>query len=79
VADPEQPENPSFESVPSEPENSILDLREEIDTLTRQQNNARRNAAHGGMTTDEAKEYDARREKISRLVEQYLRFQRPLR
>jgi len=53
----------------------ILELQEEIDTLTTQQNEARRRAAYGEMKTDESKEYDARRKKISRLVEHLLQLQ----
>jgi len=62
--DAKQPEArlpPKFESVP--------DLQRELDRLTAHQEEVRRRAAYGGMTPEEAKEYDIRRVKIPRLAE----------
>jgi len=44
-------------------------LKEEIDRLTEQQTNALTAATYLGMTTDEDKEYEERREKILRYVQ----------
>jgi hypothetical protein len=43
-------------------------LKQQIDALTQQQTQALRQATYLGMTTDEAKEYDARRNEITRLA-----------
>ena len=43
---------------------AIHRLKEEIDKLTEQQTEALKTATYLGMTTDEAKEYEQRREKI---------------
>lgn len=48
----------------SETAEVIHRLKEEIDKLTEQQAEALRTATYLGMTTDEAKEYEQRREKI---------------
>ena len=45
-------------------------LREEIDRLTAQQIEAMKTATFVGLSTDEAKEYEERRAKISALVEE---------
>jgi hypothetical protein len=55
---------PKFETVP--------DLERELDRLTAHQEEVRRKAAYGGMTPEEANEYDIRRMKISRLAERLL-------
>jgi hypothetical protein len=47
---------------------AIHRLKEEIDKLTEQQTEALRMATFVGMTTDEAKEYEERREKILEYV-----------
>jgi hypothetical protein len=65
----QSPEDAFPKPIPSERETTILELQEKIDTLTTHQNEARRRAAYGGLKTDESKEYDARRKKISRLIE----------
>lgn len=44
-------------------------IKEEIDNLTEQQNQALKTATYLGMTTDEAKEYEQRRDRILGLVE----------
>jgi len=44
-------------------------LKEEIDRLTEQQTNALTAATYLGMTTDEDKQYEERREKILRYVQ----------
>ena len=50
-------------------------LKEKIDTLTEQQTSALHNAIYVGMTPDEAKEYDARRQKISQLIAELVNLQ----
>jgi len=52
----------------SETAETIHKLKEEIDKLTEQQSEALRRASYLGMTTDEAKEYEERREKILEYV-----------
>jgi hypothetical protein len=52
----------------SETAEAIHRLKEEIDKLTEQQTNALKTATYLGMTTDEAKEYEQRREKILEYV-----------
>jgi hypothetical protein len=54
---------------PSDHHTAIHRLKEEIDRLTKEQTEAVRRACYLGMTPDEAKEYDSRREKILKLVE----------
>jgi len=46
------------------------DVKAEIDLLTAQQTNALQMATFLGMTPEEAKEYDNRRSRITRLVKQ---------
>ena len=48
----------------SETAEVIHHLKEEIDKLTEQQSEALKTATYLGMTTDEAKEYEQRRERI---------------
>jgi hypothetical protein len=48
----------------SETVETIHRLKEEIDKLTQIQSEALRTATYLGMTTDEAKEYEERRERI---------------
>jgi hypothetical protein len=48
----------------SETAETIHRLKEEIDKLTEQQTEALKMATYLGMTTDEAKEYEQRRDKI---------------
>jgi hypothetical protein len=47
---------------------AIHRLKEEIDKLTNQQTEALKTATYLGMTTDEVKEYEQRREKILEYV-----------
>jgi hypothetical protein len=49
---------------------TIEDVNAEIDLLTAQQTNALQMATFLGMTPEEAKEYDNRRSRITRLVKQ---------
>ena len=51
-------------------------LKKEIDLLSKQQSEARRTATYGGMTPDEAKEYDLRRKTILNLTETLLRIEK---
>lgn len=58
---------PSQQSQPnrqSQTLDAIHRLKEEIDRLTEQQTEALRTATFLGMTTDEAKEYEERKQKI---------------
>lgn len=48
---------------------TIHKIKEEIEKLTEQQNEALQSATYLGMTTDEAKEYEERRDRILSLVE----------
>lgn len=48
---------------------AIHRLKEEIDKLTEQQSEALKTATYLGMTTDEAKEYEQRRERILEYVQ----------
>lgn len=63
-------------AIPSERETRVFDLQAEMDLLTSQQNEARRRAAYGGMTPQEAREYDARRARISVLAERILQLRK---
>lgn len=45
-------------------------IKQEIDLLTEQQMEALKRATYLGMTTDEAKDYDARRKRIVELVQE---------
>jgi hypothetical protein len=53
-----------------DPLTTVHRLREEIDRLTAQQIEAMKTATFVGLSTDEAKEYEERRAKISALVEE---------
>ncbi len=53
---------------PSETLQTIHRLKEEIDNLSAQQDEALKTATFLGMTTDEAKEYEQRRNLILQLV-----------
>jgi hypothetical protein len=55
---------------PLEHLNTVNRLREEIDRLTGEQIEAMKTATFRVLTTDEGKEYEARRAKILELVEQ---------
>lgn len=57
-------------SEPSETVNAVHRLKQEIDRLTDDQSRALKQAIYVGMTPDEAKEYDARRTRITELVQQ---------
>ena len=50
-------------------------LKEQIGALTEQQSNALQTAIYVGMTPNEAKEYDARRQEISRLIAELAKLQ----
>lgn len=52
----------------SETTETIHRIKEEIDKLTEQQSDALNTATYLGMTADEAKEYDERRERVLKLV-----------
>ncbi|HKU26639.1 MAG TPA: hypothetical protein VJQ54_14275 [Candidatus Sulfotelmatobacter sp.] len=56
------------ERTHSETTEAIHSVKEEIDKLTEQQNDALNSATYLGMTTDEAKEYEERRDRILKLV-----------
>lgn len=49
---------------------AIHRLKQEIDRLSQEQSDALKSATYVGMTPDEAKEYDARRQKITQLVQE---------
>lgn len=72
----QQPEDGLPKPIPSELEASTADLNEEINILTSQQNEARLRAAYVGMMPDEERQYEARRVKISRLVNRLLSLRR---
>ena len=55
---------------PSDHESQVHRLKKEIDSLTKKQSEAIQSATYLGMTADEAKEYDSRRDQILKLVEQ---------
>jgi len=55
---------------PSDHESQVHRLKKEIDSLTKKQSEAIQSATYLGMTADEAKEYDSRRDRILKLVEQ---------
>jgi Asp-tRNA(Asn)/Glu-tRNA(Gln) amidotransferase C subunit len=55
---------------PSDHERAIHRLKEEIERLTKQQAQALESATYLVMSPDEAKQYDARRAQILKLVEQ---------
>ena len=56
------------ERAQSETTEAVHRIKEEIDKLTEQQSEAIKTATYVGMTTDEAKEYDERRDRILKLV-----------
>jgi hypothetical protein len=56
--------------IQSSTTDAIHKLKLEIDHLTQLQTDAIKSATFVGMTPDEAKEYDARRENIFKLVQQ---------
>jgi hypothetical protein len=55
---------------PPDHEKAIHRLKEEIGRLTKQQTEDLQSATYLGMTPTEAKQYDARRAQILKLVEQ---------
>jgi hypothetical protein len=59
-------------SVASNQEPNAIELKLLLGKLTAEQNEARARAAYGGMTAAEAKEYEERREHITRLTERLL-------
>jgi hypothetical protein len=56
----------------------INQLRQEIDALRRAQDRALQSAVFVGMTPDEAKEYDSRRQRILSLLRRLMILQEPL-
>lgn len=50
--------------------NTVQQLKAEIERLSDEQSTALKTATFVGMTPDEAKEYDERRKKITRLMEE---------
>ena len=63
---PSQQSQPNRQSPTVE---AIHRLKEEIDRLTEQQSEALRTATYLGMTTDEAKEYEERKQRILEYVQ----------
>jgi len=53
-------------------------VKHEIDKLNQLQTAALKLAVYGGMTPDEANEYDERRGKLTRLVQQLAKFTKAL-
>ena len=49
---------------------TIHRIKQEIDKLSEQQSEALKTATYVGMTAEEAREYDARRQQITKLVEE---------
>jgi hypothetical protein len=49
---------------------AIHRVKQEIDRLGEQQSEALKNATYVGMTAEEARQYDARRQQITKLVEE---------
>ena len=49
---------------------ALQGIRNEIERLTQEQNEALKTATFVGMTSAEAKDYDARRRRITELVQQ---------
>ncbi len=54
----------------SETVDAVRRLKQEIDRLTEEQSKALKQAIYDGMPPDEVKEYDARRNRITQLVQQ---------
>ncbi len=63
---------------PSDHEDAIHRLKQEIDRLTKQQAEALQSATYLGMSPDDAKQYDARRAQILTLVEQLRQLKKPI-
>ena len=59
-----------YSTGPSDREKTVHRLKEEIGRLTKQQTEALQSATYLGMSPEEAKQYDARRARILKLVEQ---------
>ena len=71
------PPDPSRSIDPKlSPHDLVQRLKEEIGALTDQQTNALQAAIYVGMTPDEAKKYDARRQEISRLIAELANLQK---
>jgi hypothetical protein len=49
---------------------AIHRIKQEIDTLSEQQSEALKTATYVGMTAEQAREYDARRQQITNLLEE---------
>ena len=49
---------------------TVHKLKQQVDTLTEQQMEALKQATYLGMTSDEAKEYDQRRKRITKMVQE---------
>lgn len=62
----------ALENLPdrSDTVSAVHQLKQEIDKLTEEQHKALQLAIYVGMTPDEAKEYDERRQRITRLVQE---------
>ena len=54
----------------------MIRLRQEIDELIDEQTEALKRATFIGMTPDDAKKYDARRQTIARLIQQLAEIQK---
>lgn len=59
---------------PSDP--LIQRLRQEVAQLTEEQSKALKSAVYVGMTPDEAKGYDERRQQITRIISQLMMLER---
>jgi uncharacterized protein YeaC (DUF1315 family) len=55
---------------PSDTVSAVHQLKQEIDTLTEEQAQALRTAVYVGMTPEEAREYDERRQRITQMVQE---------
>ena len=65
-----------FADEPSNTVSAVHRIKEEIDRLTEEQVKALKAATYVGMTPNEAKDYDARREKINKLIRELERYEK---
>lgn len=61
---------------PSDTLAAVHSIKQQIDELTKQQMDALKQATYLGMTTDEAKDYDERREQITKLIQELVALER---
>jgi hypothetical protein len=69
----QQPDDSVPARIPSDEEPNTTELNHLIRKLTAEQNEARAQSVYGGMTEADARKYDERRERISRLTQRLLR------